>query len=610
MTPTPIEEIVTAIEAYDVKNAFALIEEHRAVYEYHPDFITARAMLCLQVQEYKSACEILLNGVSKFPTDVDLLFNLGHAYQCDGDVKQAVEYYMRAIQFTNDTNLIAELEQLCSDIISSPEFVSRIALDDSKDTDNTYPGDRVKIEVQRITSDETKNMNVSTISFISCVNDEEQYIKMLNYISNLEVPYGYKIECLSVRNASSMTEGYNAAMEESAAKYKIYLHQDVYILNKRFIFDVLDIFQSNEDIGLIGVVGSKNIPGTCKWWNDYEKLGCIIDMWTGQERLDSYGAMASKWAEASIVDGLLIATQYDVKWRSDLFDGWHLYDGSQCCEFRRLGYTVAVANQVNEEGEVTPWCLHNSVRPSTDDYLKYCSIFRKEYWRMLDFGISLELGCGRTKMDGFLGIDRFDLPGVDIVADLNKEIPLRDNSVSRVYACHSLEHLDDLSFIMSEIYRVCEHGAIVTIFAPYYLQSTNLSNPFHKHVFLETTFRAYTSAKTTLIDKREYAIPHAPDWGIGESDNSVCDVDFRTLRLDFTYLPDYYLYSDDELRFFRHSRYNVCEMILYNLAVVKNDFTQQDEQKCLKKAFIPPIFWHYDRLRTQAVQRAKMGENT
>jgi len=341
------------------------------------------------------------------------------------------------------------------------------------------------------------------------------------------------------------------------------------------------------------------------WWKDNEKFGCILDMFTGEKKLYSCGPMANTWEAAFLVDGLMIVTQYDVKWRDDIFDGWHFYDISQCCEFRRQEYKIVIANQHDSSGEISPWCLHNSVRPSFDEYDDYQEIFRKEYWDMIDYGIFLELGCGKTKTKGFLGIDRFDLPGVDVVVDLNKGIPLRDNCVSRVYACHCLEHLDDLSFIMSEIYRVCAHGAIVTIFAPYYLQSTNLANPFHKHVFLETTFRTFTTSKTTMIDSREYLIPHAPMWGLGESDNSVCDVDFRSLRIDFTYLPDYYSYTDDELRIFRQSRLNVCEMILYNLAVVKGVFTQQDEQYSYDNAFIPPVYEYFDKQRKQAVKNSK-----
>src|SRR5689334_18726276 len=51
----------------------------------------------------------------------------------------------------------------------------------------------------------------------------------------------------------------------------------------------------------------------------------------------------------------------------------------------------------------------------------------------------IDLGCGLSKTEGFIGFDRFQLPGVDIVCDLDKGIPLADNSVEYVLASHFLE---------------------------------------------------------------------------------------------------------------------------------------------------------------------------
>ena len=36
-----------------------------------------------------------------------------------------------------------------------------------------------------------------------------------------------------------MTSGYNNAMKKTDAKYKVYLHQDVFILNHNFLMDIL-----------------------------------------------------------------------------------------------------------------------------------------------------------------------------------------------------------------------------------------------------------------------------------------------------------------------------------------------------------------------------------
>lgn len=38
-------------------------------------------------------------------------------------------------------------------------------------------------------------------------------------------------------------------MRESDDKYKVYLHQDTFIINKNFIYDIIDIFKKTiEDI--------------------------------------------------------------------------------------------------------------------------------------------------------------------------------------------------------------------------------------------------------------------------------------------------------------------------------------------------------------------------
>ena len=58
--------------------------------------------------------------------------------------------------------------------------------------------------------------------------------------------------------------------------------------------------------------------------------------------------------EVEALDGLLLATSRDVRWREDLFDGWDFYDVSQCLEMRRMGWRVVVPCQE------TPWCYHDN----------------------------------------------------------------------------------------------------------------------------------------------------------------------------------------------------------------------------------------------------------
>ncbi|MCR4337485.1 MAG: methyltransferase domain-containing protein, partial [Candidatus Omnitrophica bacterium] len=103
----------------------------------------------------------------------------------------------------------------------------------------------------------------------------------------------------------------------------------------------------------------------------------------------------------------------------------------------------------------------------------------------------VNLGGGPNRKEGFINIDRLPYPEVDIVADLNKGIPLADDSVDELTAFSILEHVDDTVFIMEEIYRVCRKDAKVTIIVPYLKSTAAFKDPTHKRFFSERTFEYF-----------------------------------------------------------------------------------------------------------------------
>lgn len=216
--------------------------------------------------------------------------------------------------------------------------------------------------------------NNKKICFISCVNDEVEYEECIRYIRNLYIPEGFTIETIALRNSRCITQAYNSAMKKTDAKYKVYLHQDVFIINKNFISDIIDIFINNEEIGMLGVAGAKTLPKSAVWWESAGICGKIYDSHTNKMQLYVFGAFNEKVESVRAIDGLIMITQYDVFWREDLFDGWHFYDISQSIEFILAGYKVAVLNQ-NE-----PWCIHDSgISNVSNGFEKYREIFLKEY---------------------------------------------------------------------------------------------------------------------------------------------------------------------------------------------------------------------------------------
>ncbi len=185
--------------------------------------------------------------------------------------------------------------------------------------------------------------------------------------------------------------------------------------------------------------------------------------------------------------------------------------------------------------------------------------------------VKIDLGCGKRKQEGFLGIDRFPMPEVDILADIDKVLPLEDGSVDMLFSSHSLEHTRDLMFTMREIYRVCKHGAQVCIIAPYNEQKLNIANPYHITIFNEHTPRFWTDHAETPVDVEDYADPVKRPWGLSKSDNSNPGLDIRLINMEFFYFPEYRHLPLEQKRKFRNERFNVCDQIMYQLIVWKGD---------------------------------------
>ena len=219
-------------------------------------------------------------------------------------------------------------------------------------------------------------MNDKKICFIMCVNNSQYEQECIRFIQNLKVPEGYETEQLSVYDAKSMTSGYNEAMASSDAKYKVYLHQDVFIVNKNFIENILHVFE-DENVGMIGMVGSVKMPSDGIMWSG-NRIGRLYTSNVNAAGEAVLGLADFPVSEVEAVDGLLVATQYDVPWREDLFTGWDFYDVSQSMEIRRKGYKVVVPHMDK------PWCLHDDGLVNLVAYFEWRDIFLKEYEDMMN----------------------------------------------------------------------------------------------------------------------------------------------------------------------------------------------------------------------------------
>ncbi|WP_052380482.1 methyltransferase domain-containing protein [Paenibacillus camerounensis] len=181
----------------------------------------------------------------------------------------------------------------------------------------------------------------------------------------------------------------------------------------------------------------------------------------------------------------------------------------------------------------------------------------------------IDLGCGRSKHANCIGIDRVGYRGTDLIHDFNLPIPLADSSVDFVMASNSLSYVDDLQSVMAEIYRICRHGAVVAIVAPYAHATANRVNLGYKQHFDEHSPKYWTAYPDHLLYAHEFPLT-GPETRPYEGELNDPLVDFRLLRMEFFYYPAYHgFYSPVELALLRQSQMNVAYQVMYHLLVVK-----------------------------------------
>lgn len=86
----------------------------------------------------------------------------------------------------------------------------------------------------------------------------------------------------------------------------------------------------------------------------------------------------------------------------------------------------------------------------------------------LPFPVRLDLGCGKNKIDNFVGMDELDF-GQEIVWDATEGIPLPNDSVEALHSSHFFEHIrwEDVQTVLDDIVRVCKNGSRLTIIVPH-----------------------------------------------------------------------------------------------------------------------------------------------
>ena len=108
--------------------------------------------------------------------------------------------------------------------------------------------------------------------------------------------------------------------------------------------------------------------------------------------------------------------------------------------------------------------------------------------------IKLDVGCGKNKQPGHIGVDQYQMDGVDIVADLTKKWPWKDNTITEIYCSHFLEHLTNNEgkyeriHFFNEMCRVLKPDGKVNLIFPHWCSNRYYGDPTHREPFSEMGF--------------------------------------------------------------------------------------------------------------------------
>jgi len=182
--------------------------------------------------------------------------------------------------------------------------------------------------------------------------------------------------------------------------------------------------------------------------------------------------------------------------------------------------------------------------------------------------MKINIGSGSKRYDGVINIDSDTGSNPDYVIDIEKELlPFKDNTVNYVIAHHVLEHLGDgFLHCLKELYRVCDHNAIIDIRVPHPRHDTFLIDPTHKRPIYPHTLDMFSKSR----NKRDL-------------DNNGCETplgfinDIDLVVVEHSFILDQYWQSkfqqmtEEECEHIARSMNNVISEICIKMKVVKNE---------------------------------------
>ena len=116
----------------------------------------------------------------------------------------------------------------------------------------------------------------------------------------------------------------------------------------------------------------------------------------------------------------------------------------------------------------------------------------------------LDIGCGRNKLPGTVGLDHNTYDGVDIVANIEEPLPISSATFDLVFANQILEDVHNFTPLIMEIHRILKPGGQLLAHVPYFRSSWAHIDPTHVRYFTLEGLDYYVQG-TWLFDEYRFS---------------------------------------------------------------------------------------------------------
>jgi len=249
------------------------------------------------------------------------------------------------------------------------------------------------------------------ISIIICSRTE---ILASTFLKNIEDTVGAEYELIVIdnfKNNYSIFEAYNIGIKQSKGDLLCFMHDDVLLHTNSWGKILIDIFNKNKNIGLLGVAGAKvKTKMASPWWNchcNQQVINIIQHNGSDAPKNTEDGFGKDSESEVVVIDGvfMVLKKSIDIMFNEKMI-GYHNYDLNISFECKKKGYQVFVTNQIliehfssgslNKDWVVSSHILHNiydSILPlqvelnslkkgdevrNTVSFIKQCFEFKKQ----------------------------------------------------------------------------------------------------------------------------------------------------------------------------------------------------------------------------------------